>query len=101
MKKRGKLQVSISCLLSAALLTTTPFMTGAAVYGQGMEEEFVSDLVAGSGQDENDFSDSSITTNITDTSGGVQTAENNSEINRSEYLSNEKADPLTTRGATN
>ncbi|MGN8766186.1 leucine-rich repeat protein [Blautia massiliensis (ex Liu et al. 2021)] len=95
MKKRGKLQVSISCLLSAALLTTTPFMTGAAVYGQGMEEEFVSDLVAGSGQDENDFSDSSITTNITDTSGGVQTAENNSEINRSEYLSNEKADEKT------
>lgn len=92
MKKKGKLQVSISCLLSAALLTTTPFMTGAAVYGQGMEEEFVSDLMAGSGQDENDFSDSSITTDVTDTSGGVQTDENNSEINRSEYPSNEKTD---------
>lgn len=96
MKKRGKLQVSISCLLSAALLTTTPFMTGAAVYGQGMEEEFVSDLVAGSGQDENDFSDSSITTDITDTSGGVQTDENNSEINRSEYPSDEKTDEAKT-----
>lgn len=100
MKKRGKLQVSISCLLSAALLTTTPFMTGAAVYGQGMEEEFVSDLVAGSGQDENDFSDSSITTDITDTSGGVQTDENNSEINRSEYPSDEKADEKTDEAKT-
>lgn len=100
MKKRGKLQVSISCLLSAALLTTTPFMTGAAVYGQGMEEEFVSDLVVGSDQDENDFSDSSITTDVTDTSGGVQTAENNSEINRSEYPSNEKADEKTDEAKT-
>lgn len=100
MKKRGKLQVSISCLLSAALLTTTPFMTGAAVYGQGMEEEFVSDLVAGSDQDENDFSDSSITTDITDTSGGVQTDENNSEINRSEYPSDEKADEKTDEAKT-
>lgn len=100
MKKRGKLQVSISCLLSAALLTTTPFMTGAAVYGQGMEEEFVSDLVAGSDQDENDFSDSSITTDVTDTSGGVQTAENNSEINRSEYPSDEKADEKTDEAKT-
>lgn len=100
MKKRGKLRVSISCLLSAALLTTTPFMTGAAVYGQGMEEEFVSDLVAGSGQDENDFSDSSITTDITDTSGGVQTDENNSEINRSEYPSDEKADEKTDEAKT-
>lgn len=43
MKKRDKLQVSMSCLLSAVLLTTTPFMSGAAVYGQGMEEEFVSE----------------------------------------------------------
>ena len=100
MKKRGKLQVSISCLLSAALLTTTPFMTGAAVYGQGMEEEFVSDLVAGSDQDENDFSDSSITTDVTDTSGGVQTDENNSEINRSEYPSDEKADEKTDEAKT-
>mgnify|MGYP004604774743 CR=1 FL=1 len=100
MKKRGKLQVSISCLLSAALLTTTPFMTGAAVYGQGMEEEFVSDLVAGSDQDENDFSDSSITTDVTDTSRGVQTAENNSEINRSEYPSDEKADEKTDEAKT-
>ena len=100
MKKRGKLQVSISCLLSAALLTTTPFMTGAAVYGQGMEEEFVSDLVVGSDQDENDFSDSSITTDVTDTSGGVQTAENNSEINRSEYPSDEKADEKTDEAKT-
>lgn len=92
MKKRGKLQVSISCLLSAALLTTTPFMTGAAVYGQELEEEFVSDSVAGIGQEENDFSDSSVTTDITDTSGDIQTAEDNSEINGSEYPSGEKTD---------
>ena len=52
MKKKSKLQVSMSCLLSAALLTTTPFMTGAAVYGQEMEEEFVSDLEAGTDRSE-------------------------------------------------
>ena len=75
-------------------------MTGAAVYGQGLEEEFVSDLVAGSDQDENDFSDSSITTDVTDTSRGVQTAENNSEINRSEYPSDEKADEKTDEAKT-
>ena len=52
MKKKSKLQVSMSCLLSAALLTTTPFMTGAAVYGQEMEEEFVSDLGTGTDRSE-------------------------------------------------
>lgn len=67
MKKRGKLQISISCLMSAALLTTTPFMTGAAVYGQEMEEEFVSELETGNAQEENSFSDSSISTDITNT----------------------------------
>lgn len=67
MKKKSKLQVSMSCLLSAALLTTTPFMTGAAVYGQEMEEEFVSELETGNAQEENNFSDSSISTDITNT----------------------------------
>lgn len=67
MKKRGKLQISMSCLMSAALLTTTPFMTGAAVYGQEMEEEFVSELETGNAQEENSFSDSSISTDITNT----------------------------------
>lgn len=67
MKKKNKLQVSMSCLLSAALLTTTPFMTGAAVYGQEMEEEFVSELETGNAQEENNFSDSSISTDITNT----------------------------------
>ena len=67
MKKRGKLQISISCLMSAALLTTTPFMTEAAVYGQEMEEEFVSELETGNAQEENNFSDSSISTDITNT----------------------------------
>lgn len=103
MKKRGKLQVSISCLLSAALLTTTPFMTGAAVYGQGMEEEFVSDLVAGSDQDENDFSDDSNKS----ASNGVAEADSSSieeipeEQSDTLSLESESEDPATAKEAEN
>ena len=91
MKKKSKLQVSMSCLLSAALLTTTPFMTGAVVYGQELEEEFVSDLGTDADQEES-FSDSSISMDVADTPEAVQTDENNSEIDRAEYPSDEESD---------